>query len=54
MKQKLGHWVDGWMDGWKDGRKDGNAGLRFAYSNKKWFIKKYSQLLLYLLNLDRL
>ena len=29
---KLGGWMDGWMGGWVDGK----AGLRIAYSNKKY------------------
>ena len=36
LAKKLGHWVDGWVGGRKDGWMDGEAGLRIAYSNKKF------------------
>ena len=28
--------VTGWMDGWMDGWMEAKAGLRIAYSNKKY------------------
>ena len=32
----LDGWMDGWMDGWIGGWMEAKAGLRIAYSNKKF------------------
>ena len=29
-------WMDGWVDGWQDGWVEAKAGLKIAYSNKKF------------------